>query len=164
MQLLPLLGFLAFLYPSENSYGQQPVAYPKPDSALTRTDTISGGNITVTRDSRYDLMARKQAEYNEKINLTRKYSHGFRIQVLNTTDRNQATAVKTKLLELYPAERVYLFYQEPYYKVRFGNFRTRSDADDFQKQLDRLYPGVFVIPSAIEPKPEWLKESGDGPM
>lgn len=164
MQALPLLSFIAILYPSMASLAQQPSAPPRTDSALTRTDTLGGGNILVTRDSRYDLMVRRQADYNEKINLTRKYSHGFRIQVLNTTDRSQATAVKTKLLELYPDEKVYLFYQDPYFKVRFGNFRNRSDADDFQKQLDKLYPGVFVIPSPIEPKPEWLKEStGDGP-
>ncbi|HTC21187.1 MAG TPA: SPOR domain-containing protein [bacterium] len=124
-----------------------------------KTDTV--GNITVTRDSRYDLLVRKQAEYNEKVNLTRKFSHGFRIQVLNTGDRNQATAVKTKLLQTFPQEKVYLFYQEPNFKVRFGNFRTQNDAEEFLKKIDQLYPGSFVIPSPIEPKPEWFREASD---
>ncbi len=129
-----------------------------------QTDTLPGGNILVYKDARLDLLQKKQAEYNQRINLTRKFSHGFRIQVVSTTDREAAVDAKKKLLEAFPGEKVYLFYQEPYFKIRFGNFRSQSDADDYQKQLDKLYPGVFVIPSPIEPKPEWFKEAEDGPM
>jgi hypothetical protein len=132
---------------------------------VVQTDTLQAGNIKVYQDNRMATLEKKQAEYNEKMNLTRKYSHGFRIQVLNTTDRNEATAVKTKLLQLFPGEKVYLLYQEPYFRVRFGNFRKQSDADDFLQQINKLYPGVFLIPSPIEPKPEWLKEGAeDGTM
>jgi hypothetical protein len=127
----------------------------------TQTDTLSGGSIIVHQDSRIDLLVKKQAEYNEKVNLTRKFSHGFRIQVLNTTDRNEATAVKTKLLQAFPGEKVYLLYQEPYFKIRFGNFRNRPEAEDFLKQIEKLYPGIFVIPSPIEPKPEWFREGAE---
>lgn len=126
-----------------------------------RVDTIGGGNVLVYRDSRFDLLIRKQAEYNERGNLTRKYSHGFRIQVLNTSDRGEAIGTKTKLLQLFPGEKVYLLYQEPYFKVRLGNFRDRDEADSELQQLAKQFPGSFVIPSAIEPKPEWLKETGD---
>jgi hypothetical protein len=128
---------------------------------VVQTDTLQGGNIRVYQENRMALLEKKQAEYNEKVNLTRKYSHGFRIQVLNTNDRNEATAVKTKLLQLFPGEKVYLLYQEPNFRVRFGNFRKQSDADDFLQQINKLYPGVFLIPSPIEPKPEWLKEGAE---
>jgi len=128
---------------------------------VIQTDTLSGGNILVYKDARLDLLVKKQADYNGKANLSRKYSHGFRLMVISTTDRNEAISAKTKLLQLYPEEKVYLTYQEPYFKIRFGNFRNRSDADDYQKQLDKLYPGVFVIPSPIEPKPEWFKEAAE---
>src|ERR1700743_3604672 len=98
---LPLLALLALL--------------PPPAVAQTALiDTTAGGNILVYRDSPFDLLVRKQAEYNERINLTRKYSHGFRIQVLNTSDRAAAISIKTKLLQLFPSEKVYLLYQEPY--------------------------------------------------
>lgn len=134
-------------------------------AAGVRVDTLQAGNVLVYRDSRFDLLVRKQAEYNEKVNLTRKYSHGFRIQVLNTTDRADAVSTKTKLLQLFPEEKVYLLYQEPYFKVRVGNFRDRGEADGALQELGKSFPGSFVIPSAIEPKPEWLKETGDnGPM
>lgn len=127
-------------------------------SAQTRVDTLSAGNVLVYRDSRYDLLVRKQAEYNERVNNVRKYSHGFRIQVLNTTDRSEAISTKTRLLELFPGEKVYLLYQEPYFKVRLGNFRNRGDADPELQQLQKQFPGCFAVPSPIEPKPEWLNE------
>jgi hypothetical protein len=130
----------------------------------TKTDTLAGGQLLVSRDVRLDLLIKKQAEYNEKMNLVRKFSHGYRIQIINTTDRAEAINVKTKLLQEFPEEKVYLLYQEPYFKIRFGNFRNRSDADDYQLKLNKLYPGVFVIPSAIEPKPEWFKEAEDGTL
>jgi hypothetical protein len=131
---------------------------------IIQTDTLAGGSILVYQDARLDLLIKKQADYNEKMNLTRKFSTGFRIQVVNTTDRTEAVTAKTKLLQQFPEEKVYLLYQEPYFKVRFGNFRSRSDAEQYQQQLDKLFPGVFIIPSPIEPKPEWFKEAADGQM
>ncbi|TDW99160.1 sporulation related protein [Dinghuibacter silviterrae] len=139
----------------------QAAAGASPGGPAFRTDTIGGGTIIVARDTRTDLLIRKQADYNEKVNLTRKYSHGFRIQVLNTTDRSEAITTKTRLLQLFPQEKVYLLYQEPYFKVRLGNFRDREEADAGLQQLNKQFPGSFVIPSAIEPKPEWLKEATD---
>jgi hypothetical protein len=132
-----------------------------PGVPALRTDTTAGGTVVVERDARTDLLIRKQAEYNERINLTRKYSHGFRIQVLNTTDRSEAINTKTRLLQLFPQDKVYLLYQEPYFKVRLGNFRDREEADSELQQMNKQFPGSFVIPSAIEPKPEWLKEATD---
>lgn len=130
---------------------------------VLRTDTLAGGNILVHQDARLDLLMKKQADYNEKMNLVRKFSTGFRIQVLNTANRGDALAAKTRLLTEFPTEKVYLLYQEPYFKVRFGNFRNRGDAEEFQEKLDKLFPGVFIISSPIEPKPEWFKEAaGDG--
>jgi hypothetical protein len=132
---------------------------------VIQTDTLAGGNILVYRDSRLDLLIQKQADYNGKMNLVRKFSTGFRIQVVNTTDRAEAVSAKTKLLAQFPEEKTYLIYQEPYFKVRFGNFRSRSDAEEYQERLNNLFPGVFIISSPIEPKPEWFKEAaGDGQM
>lgn len=122
------------------------------------TDTLANG-IVITRDARYDALADKKAEINKKAADFKKGTKGFRIQVLNTTDRTQALNAKSKLLSLYPEHKSYLMYQAPYFKLRFGNFEERKDADALKKELNRLFPtGVFVIPSEIEYKPEKEKE------
>ena len=122
-------------------------------TAQTVTDTLTGG-VVVVKDVRYDLLSRKKAEINKKSLASKTPTRGFRIQVLNTTNRNDALAAKAQLLSLYPEHKTYLMYQAPYFKLRIGNFVERKEADDLKKELNKLFPaGVFVIPSDIEAKP-----------
>jgi SPOR domain len=126
--------------------------------AQMANDTLANG-IIVTKDSRYAVLADKKAEINKKAADFKKGTKGFRIQVLNTTDRTQALNAKSKLLSLYPDHKAYLMYQAPYFKLRMGNFEEKKEADALKKELNRLFPtGVFVIPSEIELKPEKEKE------
>ena len=121
-------------------------------------DTV-GSNVYVMKDSRFDLLVKKKAEINKKAADAKKPNKGYRIQVLNTTDRNQALATKSKLLTLYPEQKTYLMYQAPYFKIRIGNFVEKAEADDLKKELGRMFPtGVFVIPSDIEYKAPPEKE------
>jgi len=130
-------------------------------SAQMTVDTVSS-TVYVVKDSRLDLLTKKKAEINKKAADAKKPNKGYRIQVLNTTDRNQALAAKSKLLSAYPEHKTYLMYQAPYFKIRIGNFIEKSDADGLKKQLTRMFPaGVFVIPSDIETKPEKEKEKED---
>jgi SPOR domain len=124
----------------------------------TVVDTV-GTNVFVVKDSRLDLLVKKKAEINKKAADAKKPTKGYRIQVLNTTDRTQALSAKSKLLTLYPEQKTYLMYQAPYFKIRIGNFVERNEADDLKKELARLFPtGVFVIPSDIEYKAPPEKE------
>ena len=121
-------------------------------------DTV-GSNVYVMKDSRLDILVKKKAEINKKAADAKKPNKGYRIQVLNTTDRNQALATKSKLLTLYPEQKTYLMYQAPYFKIRIGNFVEKAEADDLKKELARMFPtGVFVIPSDIEYKAPPEKE------
>ncbi|RXK57498.1 SPOR domain-containing protein [Lacibacter luteus] len=126
--------------------------------AQIATDTVSS-NVFVIKDSRIDLLAKKKAEINKKAADAKRPTKGFRIQVLNTTDRTQALAAKSKLLAQYPDHKTYLLYQAPYFKLRIGNFVERNEADDLKKELAKMFPtGVFVIPSDIEYKAPPEKE------
>ena len=121
-------------------------------------DTVSS-TVFVMKDSRFDLLTKKKAEINKKAADAKKPTKGFRIQVLNTTDRNQALSIKSKLLTEYPEHKTYLMYQAPYFKIRIGNFVEKSEADDLKKEMARMFPtGVFVIPSEIEYKAPPEKE------
>ncbi|MBP6686813.1 MAG: SPOR domain-containing protein [Lacibacter sp.] len=122
------------------------------------TDTV-GRNVYVIKDSRFELLVKKKADINKKSADSKKPTKGYRIQVLNTTDRTQALSTKSKLLTLYPEQKTYLMYQAPYFKIRIGNFVEKAEADDLKKELARMFPtGVFVIPSEIEYKAPPEKE------
>ncbi|WP_177230298.1 SPOR domain-containing protein [Chitinophaga sp. CF118] len=115
------------------------------------------GGVKVVKDSRLDLLVRKQIYINT---LAIRNQPGFRVQIISTNKRNEATDMKAKVMQLYPEYRTYLDYQPPYFKVRIGDFKSRDEATDFREKLSTNFPGgVFVVPAIINVSPE--KESGN---
>ncbi|MEJ8818255.1 SPOR domain-containing protein [Lacibacter sp. H407] len=88
----------------------------------------------------------------KKKTVTTKTVSGYQLQVLNTTDRTEAINAKSLLLSTYPQQKTFLMYQSPYYKIRFGNFLTKSEAVSYQKKVKADFANVFVIPAKFEIK------------
>jgi hypothetical protein len=128
-----------------------------PAAIMAQTDTAG---IVVHKDARIDQLIHRQMEINEETTRdSRRSMPGFRIQVISSTDRNKVFAAKTKVYQQFPDLKPYLLYQPPYYKLRVGNFKTQTEAEEFQKQLSSLFPnGLYVIRDTIEVTPERLKE------
>lgn len=89
-----------------------------------------------------------------KKTVTRKMVNGYQLQVLNTTDRNEALRAKSLLLSKYPQQKTFLLFQTPYYKIRFGHFVTQTEAVNYQKKIKSHFTNVFVIPAKFEVKVE----------
>jgi hypothetical protein len=114
-------------------------------------------SIIVHKDPRLDIINQKQALINKRSKLMTASGlyKGFRLQVLSTNNRNLATQIKYTLLQAYPHEKVYVAFQSPYFKVKFGNFIKRADAEKMRKELQRLSPqGIFVVEDTIEYAPK----------
>lgn len=122
--------------------------------AQMQRDTLTGG-VVVIKDMRYQLLSDKKAAINHKAMIARTPVKGFRLQIMNTTNRTEVLDAKSKILSLYPEHKLYLTYQAPYFKLKMGNFKERNEAEEFQKQISHLFPkGIYIIPSNIEVKPE----------
>ncbi|MCG7855796.1 SPOR domain-containing protein [Flavihumibacter sp.] len=113
-------------------------------------------SLTVHKDSRIDLLIQKQVEINEYTTRNaRRTAKGFRIQVINTTDRNAAIEAKTTVYRLYPELKAYLMYQSPYFRLRVGNFESRDEAETYQRQLAREFKqNVYIVNDTIEVNPD----------
>lgn len=74
---------------------------------------------------------------------------GYRIQIFSGSDRKLANAVKTKFKTDFPEAPVYLIYQQPYYKLRAGDFRNKIEAQVMYLQLQKTYGQVLIIPDKI---------------
>lgn len=110
--------------------------------------------VVVRKDPRIDQLVHKQIAINEETTReARRNVPGFRIQVINTRDRNQAYEAKTKVYEQFPDWQPYLLYQAPYYKLRVGDFKTEEEAQAALQQLSKIFPsGLYVIHDIIELK------------
>jgi hypothetical protein len=121
-------------------------------SAMAQTDSTS--SIVIHKDPRVDLLVKKQAQINEATTReARRNIAGYRIQVINTSDRNAAILAKTKVYQLYPELKAYLLYQAPYFRLRVGNFKDKEEAEDYRKSLSREFPNsVFLVRDTVEVK------------
>jgi hypothetical protein len=121
---------------------------------------VQSQTITVVKDPRLDMLLRKQAELNKEVDkINNKTGPGYRIMVVNTNDRTKALEVKSRMMSDFPDEKSYLIYQSPYFKILIGNFRTRQEAEPFQKKILEIYPtGVIIVPATVEYKPEKEEE------
>lgn len=113
-------------------------------------------SVVVHKDPRLDLLLKKQGEANAAfVKANSRTARGFRLLVVNTNKRDEAIAAKTKVYTNFPELKAYLVYQSPYFRLKVGNFKTREEAQQYQKSLGYYFPkGVFVIPDTIEVTPE----------
>ena len=120
---------------------------------LAQTDT---SGVVVTKDPRIDSLVHRQIAANELATReSRRNVPGFRIQVMNTPDRNKIYDAKAKVYEQFPDWKPYVLYQAPNYKLRVGDFKTEDEAQAALQQLQqsKLFPdGIYVIHAIIELK------------
>ena len=110
----------------------------------------------VTRDPRVDKLVDKQIELNSQaLKVRTTLEQGFRILVVSTNKRDLAIDTKSRLMKGFPDHGSYMFYQSPYFKVQFGNFKTMKDAEIMRKELALQFgENLLIIPSQVEVKGE----------
>ena len=135
---------IAALFFSFNSFSQD----------TTWRKTVDTPSVIVHKDPRIDLLVKKQIQINEETTReARRVGKGYRLLVINTNNREEAAAAKTKVYTFFPELKSYLLYQAPYFKLKVGNFRDKKEAEDYQQRLLKYFPkGVFIMNDTIEIK------------
>lgn len=82
---------------------------------------------------------------------------GFRVQILSTRDVAHADTIRDSFLawadttiQGYQPE-AYVFFRQPYYRVRAGDFRDREKAIEFSRLLKQHFADAWVVHDRIEP-------------
>ena len=119
----------------------------------------TGAAMVVHKDPRADALVKKQAEINDRSRkIAGRTMRGYRLLVLNTNNRDEAIAAKTKIYTHFPEQKAFLTYQSPFFILKAGNFQTRDEARRYQTLMNTIFPkGVFIISDIIEVAP--VKES-----
>lgn len=74
---------------------------------------------------------------------------GVRIQIYSGPDRGKANQVKMSFMKNFPGIRAYLMYAAPNFRVRVGDFKSRSDAMALYHQLLDNYKAVMIVPDMV---------------
>lgn len=80
---------------------------------------------------------------------TRVKKKGFRVQIYAGSNRNEAYAVQSRFRNQYKDIDSYINYDEPNYRVKVGDFTSRSEANNFMRILRSQYSNVFVFQEDI---------------
>ena len=71
------------------------------------------------------------------------------VQFFVGSDRNETYAKQAIFNQMYPDFRTYIVYQEPNYKIKAGDFRTRLEAQKLMRDLRPQFPTLFLVSEKI---------------
>ena len=78
--------------------------------------------------------------------------NGYRIQIAaysGVKSKSQAESAKNSFNNLFPYTKAYLIYNEPYFKVRVGNYQSRLQAYKDLETIRLTYPSAYIVPDKI---------------
>jgi hypothetical protein len=119
-------------------------------------DSVASEKNIMHKDARIDVLGQKMAEYNERLALKIKMVSGYRLMLLNTTDRAFAMKLRTTLLQQYPEHKLYMSFLVPNIKLKMGNFVDKAEAENMRKELQALNivnGNIYLVNEKIELKP-----------
>lgn len=108
----------------------------------------NAGEFNVYQDHRADTLMFRYMQINE----IHPVIEGWRIEIFfeaGNYSKKLATEAKAGFVEQYPEVPSYLIFQQPYYKVRVGDYRTKMEAEKFLNEIEMGYPQAFVVMDEI---------------
>jgi len=108
----------------------------------------SDGKVTVSQSDEITDLMNLYKVYNKKNELT----DGYRLQIMFSNDRTEAYNAKSKLYKDFPNESCYVAYEQPYYKLRVGDYTNRFDATAMLNQILPVYSGAFIVKDKVRRK------------
>ena len=131
-------------------------------TAVTQNISDTPGVVKVIKDDRLDQFAKKEIEYNEAMALGPKTAKGYRLMLLSTNDRNLAMNIRAQLLQKFPDQKVYMSFQPPNIKLKFGNFVEKEEAEKYKKEIAKqqiVTNNIYLVPELVEVKVDKTKEN-----
>ena len=107
-----------------------------------------------------DVAATQMVERHVELNHRVKTIPGYRVQIASFSGANSKTSafnLRENFITDYPSVQAYIVFDEPNFKVKVGDFRTRLEAYAFLQQINDVYKG-YIIRDNIYPEPPLLDE------
>ena len=105
-------------------------------------DALKPSNIYIIKDKRIDLL---KETYQSTFKLK-----GYRVQIHSGNKRQPANLAKSTFLRTHPKTKAHLNYEQPYYKVRVGDFKTKLEALKYKNFIIQEFPNSFIVNDEIE--------------
>ena len=134
----------------------QAQAFVKTADLFTRHDVYGQeGYLKIMQDPAIDTLISRYLMVNK--NIYDEYGHfgmeGWRIQIFNSSKRNareESNKTRALFISKFPDIASYPLYAEPgYFKIRVGDFRTKTEAARLFMLVSREFPNAYLVPDII---------------
>ncbi len=116
-------------------------------------DDTYGGDVRVYQSPSLRLnMEKHLASVSEK-----KGVDGYRIQIYFGNGKNarkKSNDARVKFITENPDIKAYIIYDNPYFKVRVGDYRNKSEALFVLEKIKEQYADAFIVPDIINVEKE----------
>jgi len=126
-------------------------------SELFQRDDVNNnmGHLEIRQSLLLDTLISRHILANQ--NLLKVNNHygmeGYRIQIYNSNNRNareESNRANATFMNKFPDIVSYQLYAEPgYFRVRVGDFRTKTEAVKLFQIISREFPGAYIVPDII---------------
>ncbi len=148
------LILVTFLLTSAFGMGQ---AFIKTSDLFNSNEDDSGsGSLNIIQNPAIDSLISRYILGNDKLaklNNNRPGMRGYRIQIYNSSKRNardEANKTRADFISKFPDVESYLLYAEPgWFKIRVGDFRTRTEATRLFLIISDEFPNAYIVPDFI---------------
>ena len=139
MRILSIF-LLVFCFCVENNLGAQ---------TANGRDSSGNGRIVYNLAPGLENLVEKY----KKANYSSQGPEGFRVQIFSEAGnpaKDRADNMLQEFSSAFSDTPVYLTYEQPNFKVRAGDFRTKAEARKLQKRINYQYPGAFIVKDKIK--------------
>jgi len=134
-------------------------SFVKTTELFRKTDVNnSGGSLNIIQDPALDTLLSRYILANR--NLREKYTYagmyGWRIQIFNSSTRNareESAKVKAEFMTKFPDLEItsdIIFENPGYFKVRVGDFRSKTEATKLFLLISKEFPDAYIVPDFIK--------------
>lgn len=139
MKKIAIFAILAFSYFFQSAFAQYNIC----GETLSED---SSGSLTILHDSALVTALENYAEFNaENFEL-----EGYRIQIFFDSKREEALKMRKNFRQNYPETPVYLIYEQPFFKLRVGDFRTKIEAQRLLDPIKKDFSSSFIVKTTID--------------
>lgn len=115
-------------------------AQDHPGAAAPDSNTVH-----INADPRLALIVSKPVQKGRFVGKIR----GFRVQIYNGNDRRKANQAKLDFMKNFPGVRSYLVYNNPQFRVRVGDFKTRGEASQLFSKVSQKFNPCMIVPDVV---------------